>query len=55
MKKDIFVDDFRVVKRKAIKAAKDLGYGKDVIEKVKAAKNEGEINSAMTTARKALL
>ena len=36
----------------AIKAAKDLKYGKDVIERIKTAKTEAEIERIMINARK---
>lgn len=39
-------------KKNALKAAKQLGYGKAVVEKIKAAKTDGEIARIMTTARK---
>lgn len=39
-------------KSQAIKAAKDLFYGKKVIEKLKAAESESEISRIMITARK---
>ena len=36
----------------SIKAAKDLGYGEQVIKRLRAAKTEGEICRIMTNARK---
>ena len=38
--------------REARKAAKDLGYGKKVIERINEAKTEGEIQRIMIKARK---
>ena len=38
-------------KRQAIKAAKDLKYGDEVVEKLKKAKTEGEIDRIMKAAR----
>ena len=35
----------------AIKAAKELWYGKEVVEKLKAAKTDNEISLIMKTAR----
>ena len=35
----------------AIKAAKELWYGKEVVEKLKAAKTDNEISLIMQTAR----
>lgn len=35
----------------AIKAAKDLGYGKEAIEQIEAAKNDAEIDRIMRSAR----
>ena len=37
----------------AMIAAKDLCYGKEVVEKIKAAKNDAEIERIMNTARHA--
>jgi hypothetical protein len=42
-------------KRKAITAAKDLGYKPYVIEKLKAATKESDIERIMATARKETL
>lgn len=39
-------------KAQAIKAARELWYGKKVIEKIKAAKTDNEIALIMRTARK---
>lgn len=36
----------------AVRAAKDFGYGKEVNDKIKKAKTEGEIERIMRTARK---
>lgn len=38
-------------RREAMKAAEELGYGRDVVEKIKAAKNDGEIERIMINAR----
>lgn len=38
-------------KAHAAKAARDLGYGKEVIAKIKKAKTEGEVSLIMATAR----
>lgn len=38
-------------KTNALRAAKDLGYGKKVVEKILAAKNDDEITIIMATAR----
>lgn len=50
-----FPEGFSMIKRNAVKAAKDLGYGNKVIKKLKAAKSEREIDCIMATARKTLL
>lgn len=42
-------------KRKAITAAKDLGYKPYIIEKLKAATKESDIERIMATARKETL
>ena len=47
--------DFELEKRKAIKLAKDLVYGEEVIEKLRKAKNESEMQQILTSARKAKL
>ncbi|MBR5780412.1 MAG: hypothetical protein IKY27_00315 [Bacteroidales bacterium] len=39
-------------KSNAIKAAKDFGYGDDVVKKIRAAKTDGEIDRIMKAARK---
>lgn len=39
-------------KKMAMKAAKQLFYGKEVVAKIKAAKSEAEIARIMNTARK---
>lgn len=38
-------------KKTALKAAKELGYGKDVIDKIEAASDEGEISRIIHQAR----
>lgn len=43
---------FKEIKSSIIKAAKELCYGEEVIEKLKKAKTEGELCRIMTTARK---
>ena len=40
-------------KKQAMIAAEDLRYGNEVIEKIKAAKNDAEIERIMNTARHA--
>lgn len=40
-----------IIRHEAIVAAKDLGYSKERIEELKAAKTEGEIDRIMTKAR----
>ena len=44
-------DPFLNHKRNAIHAAEDLGYGRDVIKEVEAAKSSDEINRIMKSAR----
>lgn len=39
-------------KNAAIKAAKELGYGEEVVEKIKAAKSDSDVGRIMITARK---
>lgn len=43
---------FKEIKQSTIKAAKELFYSEEVIEKLKKAKTEGELGLIMTTARK---
>lgn len=43
--------DFYNYKEFAMKAAKELGYGKVVVEKIKNAENENEIRNIMSTER----
>ncbi len=43
--------DFKSYKNDAMNAAKDLRYGKVVIDKIKAAKTEAEIQRIMVTER----
>lgn len=38
-------------RQEAIKAAKELYYGKEIIKQLKAAKNDNEISRIMRTAR----
>ena len=44
--------DPKIFRRQAIKAAKDFCYGKEVIDKLNAAKTIDEMNSIMKAARK---
>lgn len=44
-------DTFKAYKSEAIKAAKDFGYGTEVIESLKKAKTDGEIQRLMIAAR----
>lgn len=39
-------------KSNAIKAAKDFGYGDDIVNKIRAAKSDSEIDRIMKAARK---
>lgn len=39
-------------KANAIKAAKDFGYGDDVVKRIRASKNDNEIDRIMREARK---
>lgn len=43
--------EMQIYRPHAIEAAKDLYYGEDVINKIKAAKTVGEIERIMKTAR----
>ena len=45
----------RTYKQSAAKAAKDLGYGKEVVAKVRKAKTESEVTRIMATAREELI
>lgn len=45
-------NDLVIFRRQAIKAAKDLCYGDEVIEKLKAATTINEVDRTMRTARK---
>lgn len=44
-------NELETFRRQAIKAARDFHYGKDVIQKLKDAKTEGEIDRIMKNAR----
>ncbi len=44
-------DNFQSYKKYALKAAKELGYSKSTIKKIKAAKYENEIQRIMITER----
>ena len=44
-------DDEENYRKQAMIAAKDLCYGNEVIEKIKAAKNDAEIERIMNTSR----
>lgn len=46
------INGLRKYKKEAIKAAKELYYGEDVIEKIKEAKTENQIRNIMEEARK---
>ena len=46
-------DDEENYRKQAIIAAKDLCYGNKIIEKIKAAKNDAEIERIMNTSRHA--
>lgn len=43
---------FKAIKNKAIKIATDLGYPEDILERIREAKTEIEIDILLTTARK---
>ena len=45
-------EDEENYKRKALTAAKELGYDNEVVEKIKASKSDAEIERIMNTARK---
>lgn len=45
-------EDKENYKRKALTAAKELGYDNEVVEKIKSAKSDAEIERIMNTARK---
>lgn len=45
----------RAYKKEAIKAAKELYYGEDIIEKIKEAKTENQIRNIMKEARESFL
>lgn len=44
-------EKFKSSQKDAVKAAKDLGYGKEVMDKINAAKTEAEIQRIMITER----
>lgn len=44
-------EEFKTYKKDAIKVAKDLRYGWTVVDKIKSAKSEAEIQRIMTTER----
>lgn len=44
-------EEFKTYKKDAIKAAKELRYGRIVVDRLKAAKTEAEIQRIMTTER----
>ena len=46
-----YKQEFEHYKRDSVRAAEDLGYSKDVIDKIKTAKTVGEITSIMRNAR----
>ena len=46
-------DNEEIYRKQAMTAAKDLCYGNEVIEKIKAAKNDAEIERIMNMARHA--
>jgi hypothetical protein len=49
-----FHSDLKALKKQVITAAKDLGYGDEVIDRIKAATDEAEIQRIMIDARKAM-
>lgn len=52
MDKDYNFEEFRNYKRQAIKAARDLNYGDEVISDIRAAKKDSEIITIMANARR---
>lgn len=44
-------EEFKTYRKDAIRAAKDLRYGDDVVNKIKSAATEAEIQRVMVTAR----
>ena len=51
----ISYDSYSLLKyrKDAITAAKDLGYGNDIVEQIKQAENETQIDNIMRSARRA--
>lgn len=45
------IESFEKYKKDSIRAAKDLRYGKTVVDKLKAAKTEAEVTNILKTAR----
>ena len=50
----VLAAEFREYKRKALKAARELCYGDEVIKRIKNAKTDVEISRIMTSARRAM-
>ena len=46
------VDNYEVYRKQAIIAAKELGYGRSVIDKLELAETEAEVTRIMNSARK---
>ena len=46
------IESFEKYKKDSIKAAKDLRYGKKVVDKLEAAKTEAEVTNILKTAKK---
>ena len=44
-------EEFKTYKKDAVKAAEELRYGDNVVNRIKAAKTEAEIQRVMVTAR----
>lgn len=44
-------EEFKTYKKDAVKAAKELRYGDNVVNRIKAAKTEAEIQRIMVTER----
>lgn len=44
-------EEFKTYKKDAVKAAEELRYGDNVVNRIKAAKTEAEIQRIMTTER----
>lgn len=45
------IESFEKYKKDSIRAAKDLRYGKEVIDKLESAKTEAEVTNILKTAR----